>query len=136
MSVVVINRPIDEVASLLAVRPARWLSPFLFLATRHGLDNASTSRRPWYRLGEAADRTSPAEGSVAVTVPFVWWPHRDSKAFDSFHGFFRVESGPTGCTLALSGTSTGGELGRCQQILDELMHLIGGAMSVDQASAE
>jgi hypothetical protein len=128
----------DDVVALLAFRPIGWLRGFLVLATRPDTEDAPSSSfksAPWFRLGPP---TSPADGTDArlVAASFVWWPHRAGDVFEQFRGAFRVTPLETGCVLELIGESAGGLQHRNQQVMDELIRMIGEAVDAAQASDE
>lgn len=118
--------PATELTALLAVRPTRWLQPFLRLAAR-----TPPAQRPTYRL--RADDAAP-DGSS--TFSFGWTPAGAADVFIRFRGQLVVAAaGPRGCVLRLEGFTRGGRPGRNQRVLTTLADLLAESVESDRAAS-
>lgn len=117
-----IERPIEDVATLLSIRPSTWIEPFLRLAGHPGV---AYDRRPWYRL------SAPVRGQDGgVVVRLIWWPHIGRDVFTSLTGELRVYQSH-GTTLELSADTIGGLPHRNTSVLQTLLGLLGAAVEDD-----
>ena len=109
----------EAAAVLLARRPARWLRPFLVLAT----GPACASRSPWFRLGPFADDRAE----------LVWRPRCPEAAFERFVGHLDLErpAGPGDPTpeLAVRGTTEGDEHQVGVIVVERLLAMLAPALA-------
>lgn len=122
--------PVQEVAALLASRPASWLRGFLVLSASTA-DHTAAARPElplWFRLGQP---TTVADGAAEATL--VWWPHLEGQVFRRFRGVLRAEPVASGSLLVIEGESDGGDPAIGERALRTLVRLLAEAFSAGQA---
>jgi hypothetical protein len=120
----------QEAFALLDVRPARWLAPFLRLATHPvaGATAAYADADHWYRL------RPPRRGlDGVVRARLVWRPHLGDLVFRWFRGELCVAPRGGRTVLSIEGEMEGGDARANLAVLDELARLIAQAASGRQS---
>lgn len=123
----------SDIVGILTSRPSTWFRPFLLLAARQMVDRvplATHPTGPWYRV-TGLDNVQGESTDVTLT----WWPHLEGDLFTRFRGCFTVIDTDEGCTLTLSGVTSGGQDTRNAAVLGSLLRLLGAAISADQPGA-
>jgi hypothetical protein len=119
-----------DIVGILTSRPSTWFRPFLQLAAGQVVDRVPLAMHPtgpWYRVGGLEN----VQGE-ATDVTLTWWPHLEGDLFTRFRGGFTVIDTDGGCTLTISGVTTGGRDTRNAAALGSLLRLLGAAVSADQ----